>query len=198
VAAVALAAALLLGLVAALLAAPVVLAIEAERTDTLAARWRVRWLFGLVDVDSSRRRPARPAPAPSSAVRPRRAGDNRTGARIGLAVLRTPGLQRRMLRLTGALLRRVTFEEFHLRVAFGFDSPADTGIAYGVLSPALAIAQVRGLKVDCRPVFEESHLTGTLGATMRARPLSVAGALVAFLVSPPAMRAARAAWRASR
>jgi hypothetical protein len=193
------AAALVLGVVAGLLAAPVVLAVEAERTETLAARWRVRWLFGLVDVGSSPASAGRPAAKDSSARRtPRAAGGRSKGPRVGLAVLRTPGLRRRMRRLAGALLRRVTVDGFQLHMAFGFDSPADTGIAYGFLAPALALARARGLSVDCRPVFDEPHLSGRLSATMRVRPLSVAAPLVAFLVSPPVVRAARAAWRASR
>ena len=55
-AAVALTIAGLVALVVALLAVPVVLALDAERDDTLKARWRVRWLFGVVDIRSSRAR----------------------------------------------------------------------------------------------------------------------------------------------
>ena len=59
--------AVLFALVVALLAVPVVLVIDAERVDTLEARWRVRWLFGLVDVPSSR--VARPSPHRSALTR---------------------------------------------------------------------------------------------------------------------------------
>jgi hypothetical protein len=117
---------------------------------------------------------------------------------MAIAVLRTHGLLRRVGRLAVALGRQVKLEQFHLRTAFGFDDPADTGIVYGCLSPWLVMASLRGWNVECRPMFLESGLRGTAGGTVQVRPLSVAGALVAFLLSPPVVRAARSAWRARK
>jgi len=37
-----------IALIVAMLAVPLVLFIEAERTDTLKVRWRLFWLFGLI------------------------------------------------------------------------------------------------------------------------------------------------------
>ena len=71
--------------------------------------------------------------------------------------------------------------EFHVRTAFGFDNPADTGIVYGLLSPLLMFATARGLSLECRPMFEESGLRGAVSATVQVRPLSVCGAFAAFL-----------------
>jgi hypothetical protein len=118
--------------------------------------------------------------------------------RMGIAVLRTRGLLRRVARLAWRLRRQVSFQEFHAHTAFGLDDPAYTGVVYGALSPLLVMARLRGLDVDCRPMFLESGVTGTVSGTMRVRPLAVAGALVAFLVSPPVLRSVRAAWRARR
>jgi hypothetical protein len=198
--AVAAALAVLLALVVAALAVPVVLVFDAERVETLHARWRVRWLFGLVDVRSARERPAVPEPERPGAAKPARtpARRRKRGARMAIAVLRTRGLLRRVGRLAVALGRQVKLEQFHLRTAFGFDDPADTGIVYGCLSPWLVMASVRGWNVECRPMFLESGLRGTAGGTVQVRPLSVAGALVAFLLSPPVVRAARSAWRARK
>ena len=82
-----------------------------------------------------------------------------------------------------------------MHIAFGFDDPADTGVVYGFLSPWLVMARVRGLNVDCRPMFLESGLRGAFRGMVHVRPLPVAGALVSFLVSRPVIRAVRAAWR---
>jgi Protein of unknown function (DUF2953) len=190
----------LLALLVALLAVPVVLVIDAERADTLEATWRVRWLFGLVDVRSSQRRPARPSSEPSGdAPRAREsASGRRRGARMGIAALRTPGVLRQVARLASALFRQTKLDELQLRAAFGFDDPADTGVVYGFLSPLLAIAATRRLNVDCRPMFLESGLRGVLNATVHVRPLSVVGALVAFLLSPPVIRAMGSAWQARK
>jgi hypothetical protein len=192
--------AVLLALVVTLLAVPVVLIVDAERGGTVNARWRVRWLFSLVDVRSPRGRPSPAAPEPADAARPARkspAGRKRR-ARMALAALRTRGLPGRVGRLALALLRRAKLEEFRVRTAFGFDDPADTGVAFGLLSPLLMLATARGLNLECRPMFEESGLRGAVSATVHVRPLSVVGALGAFLCSPSVIRAAGAAWRARK
>ena len=185
----------LIALIVAVLAMPLVLFIEAERTDKLKVRWRLVWLFGLVKP-RSRNRSAPPAPdradaRPTDTPKKRRA----RGRRMAAAVLRTRGLFERVVRLALALLRRVKLERFQLDTMFGFENPADTGFVYGCLSPVLVMADVRGLNIRCRPMFLESGVRGAFRATIRVRPLLVVGLMVAFLVSPPVFRAARVAWR---
>jgi hypothetical protein len=113
-----------------------------------------------------------------------------------IAVLRTRGLPGRFGRLALAFGRRVRFEDVLLRVSFGFDDPADTGIVYGFLSPWLIMATMRGWNVGCWPTFLEAGVTGKLQGTVRVRPLAVLGTIIAFLLSPPVLRAIRSAWRA--
>src|SRR5688500_5158924 len=110
----------LLALIVALLAVPVGLSVAAERVDRLEARWRVRWLFSLVDVRWPRGRPSPAAPEPSDAAEPVRTSPARRWrrARMGIAVLRTRGLPGRLARLGVALLRRAKPEELHVRTAF--------------------------------------------------------------------------------
>jgi hypothetical protein len=185
----------LIALIVAMLAAPLVLFIEAERTDKLKVRWRLLWLFGQVKA-RSRNRSAPSAPdradaRPADTPKTRRA----RGRRMAVAVLRTRGLFERVVRLAVALLRRVKFERLQLDTVFGFENPADTGFVYGCLSPVLVMADVRGLNIRCRPMFLESGVRGTFRATIRVRPLLVVGPMVAFLVSPPVFRGARVAWR---
>jgi hypothetical protein len=186
--------------VVALLAVPIVLVIDAERVDTLRASWRVRWLFGLVDVRRARGGHTRPSTERPHApkVTPARADPRRRGTRIGIAVLRTRGLLWRVARLVWDLGRRVQLQEFHARTVFGFEDPAETGVVYGFLSPLLMMAKRAGLDVDCHPMFLESGVRGTVRGTVRVRPLSVVGPLAAFLVSPAVLRSMRAAWRARR
>jgi hypothetical protein len=195
----------LLALLVVLLAVPLVLMIEAERDDGLRARWRVRWLFGVVEIGGPRDQPARsasvpaeePAEAPTAPVE-KRAPNRRRRARIGLAVVRTRGLLQRAVRLVIGVLRRVTIRNVQVQASFGFDDPADTGMVYGSLSPLLMIAQAQGLPVRCEPTFEDASLRGVLRGTVEVRPLSVANTVLAFIVSPPVLRAAVAAWRARK
>ena len=191
-----------IALIVAMLAVPLVLFIEAERTDKLKLRWRLFWLFGLVKP-RSRNRSAPSAPE-RAAARPdaRPAGTPKKrrgrGLRIAVAVLRTRGLIERVVRLALALLRRVTLERLQLDAMFGLENPADTGFVYGCLSPVLVLAGVRGLNIRCHPMFLESGVRGAFRATIRVRPLLVVGPIVAFLVSPPVFRAARVVWRARK
>jgi hypothetical protein len=185
----------LVALIVAMLAVPLVLFIEAERTDKLKVRWRLFWLFGLVKP-RSRNRSASSAPeradaGPADTPKKRRA----RGRRMAVAVLRTRGLFERVVRLALALLRGVKLERLQLETMFGFENPADTGFVYGCLSPVLVMADLRGLNIRCRPMFLESGVRGALRATIRVRPLLLVGPMVAFLASPPVFRAARAAWR---
>jgi hypothetical protein len=183
-----------IGLMVAMLAVPLVLFIETERTDKLRVRWRLFWLFGLVKP-RSRNRSAPPAPERAGARPADPAKKWRGRGRHIVAVLRTRGLFERVVRLALALLRRVTLERLQLDTMFGFENPADTGFVYGCLSPVLVMADVRGLNIRCRPMFLESGVRGAFRATIRVRPLLVVGPIVAFLVSPPVFRAARVAWR---
>ena len=117
---------------------------------------------------------------------------------MAIAVLRTRGLLQEVARLSLAMVRHVRLQEFRLQTAFGFDNPADTGVVFGVLAPLVVLAERRGLPVECRPMFLESGLRGALHATICVRPLAVAGALLAFLLSRPVRRAVRSAWRTSK
>ena len=180
------------------LVVPVVFVIDAERAATVKTTWRVRWLYGLVNVESTRRRPPPSSPDQTRAHEPTPASPPKRmrRSRMVIAVLRTRGLPGRFGRLVLAFGRRVRFEDVALRVNFGFDDPADTGIVYGLLSPWLVMATMRGWNVGCWPMFLETGVTGKLQGTIRVRPLAVLGTIIAFLLSPPVLRAIRSAWRA--
>ncbi len=192
--------------VVALLAIPVSLVVDIERTARLQSRLRVHWLFGLVDVELGRRQPRRAPPTrPSTKARkPRRAASRLAWPRLGrgptiaLALLRTEGLVGRILRLFCDLAPRFSFQAVYLRVDFGLDDPADTGRLYGTLAPFLVAAASSGFDVRCRPDFQEARLRGSCGGQIRARPISLLGVVVGFLCSPPMLRAIRAVWGARR
>jgi hypothetical protein len=189
----------LVALFAALLSAPLVLAVDAERLERFTYSWRVRGLFGLVDVRSGDRAREAAPPTASPPVRVparQRVRRMRRRAPMAIAVLRTRGFVGRTARTAAAVSRRLTVHDFRLHTAFGFDDPADTGVTFGALSPLLVMARVRGLDLQCQPVFDEATWQGALHTSVRLRPIAVIGVLLAFVVSPPALRAARAAWRA--
>ena len=192
--------------VVAVLAIPVSLVVDIERTARLRSRLRVNWLFGLVDVELGRGQPrgAPPARPATKAHQPRRAASHSARPRLGrgpaiaLALVRTEGLAGRILRLFRDLAPRFSFQAVYLRVDFGLDDPADTGRLYGTLAPFLVAATSSGFDVRCRPDFQDAGLRGSCGGQIQARPISLLSVVVSFLCSPPMLRAIRAVWAARR
>jgi hypothetical protein len=190
--------AIVLLLTGALLAMPVRLLVRVERSERLRALLRLRWLFGLVDIEKSWPGPPRP-PRPERPEKPKARDRKRTrGSRRILALVRTPGLLGRTLRLLNDLRRKVTVEAFHLQAEFGLDDPADTGRVYGALAPILVAAAAGGMDVRCDPNFTSAVLQGAAGGSLRVRPLSVMGTVAAFVLSRPFVRALIRFWRARR
>lgn len=187
-----------------ILAIPVSLVVDVERTDQLHARLRVRWLFGLLDVALSRR-PPRASPAGRSArprqpqrVASRAARRRRRGPAIALALLRTEGLAERIFQLFRDLVTRFSFQGLYLRCEFGLDDPADTGRLYGTLAPFLVAVGAGGADVRCQPDFQEACLRGACGGQIRVRPISLVSVVGGFFCSRPILRALRAVWGARR
>jgi len=185
-----------------LLAIPIKLSVRVVRTDRTRVTWQARWLFGVVrfgsrdagtDTDSGDvSSPTRSAPRPTRARRRRRGG-----SRAAIAVLRTPGLVPRALRLVPGLLRQIQWGHVSVNAAFGFEDPATTGRTYGAIAPLLVAGGARGWPVRCQPVFGRECLEGTCAAALRVRPISLVGRVLAFLFSKPVFHAVRA-WRAHR
>jgi hypothetical protein len=188
----------LLALTIGVLAVPLMFVLDVERADRLNVRWRVRWLFGLVNVRSTKGLPESAAPARVGRQAQPSAKGRRRAPYVGLALLTTRGFVGRVVQLVVRLLQRVKLERFHVDAAVGLDDPVETGVVYGYLSPLLMLADARGLDVRCRPMFAERGLRGNCGVTLHVRPISIAGTVVAFLLSPSVVRAMRAAWRARR
>ena len=176
--------------IALVLAVPVNLAVRAEWSDRVTATWRVRALFGLIDI-ASRPGPRRAAP-PAKPRPPTTAPRRRRGS--PLALLRTPGFVRRVVTLVNALARRLQVRAFELVAEYGFDDPADTGMAVGALAPVMIAAHARGLNVRLAPSFLEPCFEGHFAAALSVRPLSVFGVVLRFACSRPVWRAIRA-WR---
>ena len=127
-----------------------------------------RGIMWCLDTDSGDvSSPTRSAPRPTRARRRRRGG-----SRAAIAVLRTPGLVPRALRLVPGLLRQIQWGHVSVNAAFGFEDPATTGRTYGAIAPLLVAGGARGWPVRCRPVFgreEALHLpqVGGLGEEPR-------------------------------
>lgn len=184
-------------LLVALLAIPLEVRFALRRRQTLQGRVHVTWLFGRVRAgggESRRREKARDAEEPSRRDAPVPWKSQRARLRRLVAVARTPGLASRLLRLSKQLVASVQLEA-EGEGRFGLEDPADTGRVYGALAAVTAWlpAPVAGSRIE--PDFSGPRLEFELRGRARIVPLRSLGPLIAFLVSPAALRAA---WRAAR
>lgn len=167
-------------LVVVVLSIPVDVVFEFETTQRARPRIKVGWLFGLVwkRVEPRRKRPAE---------RRRRA------LRPFLSILRTRGLMAGVLRLVRRMLRRLHLRRLNADVTLGLDDPADTGILWFMLWPAIAaLSSLRRADVRLEPCFAGASFEVRMCGALRVFPIEMGGPLVAFVFSAPVWRAAAA------
>lgn len=171
-------------LLGALLLVPVELGFRLIREERSRGELSVGWLFGRLRKEvrvRPRRRQRRGKPSRSA----------RAARRLAL-LARTRGFPRRCGRLLRQLLRHTQIRELRLQGRIGLDDPADTGLLFAALAPALSgLGAFPAVAVNVEPDFERPGLAGQASGAVRLVPARVLWALVRFLLSPEALRAAR-------
>jgi len=189
----------LFGLVVLLFAVPVAVAFQFRGIKAFTGQVTIRWLFGLVrfrirvpDVSvfrTQKKKTAAHATRPNAKVRKRRAGAN------VLSVLKQTAFRDRALRLVRDLLRAAHLHQLHLRMRVGLGDPADTGRLWALVGPLSAAAQnLRVMEIRIEPEFIDPVFEFETRGRFRLIPLQFLGLAIAFVLSPPSLRA----WRTLR
>jgi hypothetical protein len=192
-------AAILSGLLIALLAVPIELAFRIDRIKQIHGQVNIRWLFGLVRFSMDVPGIARPKKAKEkrkpAAVKESGTRGKRSGSANLFALLKQSSFRRRLLQFIKDLLRATHSQELYLRLRIGLGDPADTGQLWALLGPIAALAAnmpsavVRIEPEFMNPVFEvQSH------GKFRLTPLEIIALTIAFVLSSPSLRA----WRTLR
>ena len=150
---------------------------------------RLVWLFGLVCKEIGRKKKAKPKKA-----KPKKAKEKKGGARKALKILRTKGLLRQLKTLVTDVLSRLKIR--HLRADFrvGLDNPADTGLLFAVIGPALLFRGPPTYHLRVQPSFEgEAVLEGYAQGAVRLLPVRLVVPLFRFVFSLAFLRAIRTA-----
>lgn len=186
-----------LGLIVVLLAIPVELSFKITHVNRVEGCINIRWLFGLVrfraDIPGTYRAEKTP-PRRSSKKRtkgPRTPGKRKAPSNL-LPALRQAAFRRRVYRLAKDLLRAAHARNllFHLRIGLG--DPADTGRLWIIIGPIAAFAaNIRDTIISIEPEFTDTVFELKSHGEFRLMPLHFIGLLLAFILSPPALRA----WR---
>lgn len=188
-------AAALLGLVLLLLAVPVDLEVRLEGIDPLEGQVGIGWLFGLLRFRIPIPGAGRPEPEPET--RPKEAPQRpraRGRSRNALAALRPAEFRGRIYRLIRDVVRAVHVRRLSLRVRLGLGDPADTGRLWALMGPLDALARMGNAEVRIEPDFVDPVLEFEIDGRVRLVPLRLIALAVAFVLSPPTIRA----WRTLR
>jgi hypothetical protein len=179
-----------LSLIVILLAVPVTLTYQLSWRQTLAAKVRLIWAFGLVRADVSPG-DADDKPDKPKAERRKKSKNRRTNA---VAAMREPSFRRRMRRFAADLWCAIHKHNVRLRVRLGLGDPADTGQLWALLGPISGmLARLRDIRVVIEPDFLDPTLDVDSSGTIRVVPLRIVGIVLGLFVSPPFWRGMLAA-----
>lgn len=173
-----------------LLITPVDLDVRLERHRVFRYRFGVRWLYGLVgkEIAPSAAEDV-PDPGEAPAKKKRRRRKKAGGPHHVLAMLRSKGFLRNVGRLIRRLLSAARFRELALRLRAGFEDPASTGVACGLLLPGVAyLTELHPSAIDVAPDFSQETLQFDFAGQMRITPVNLVWPFVAFGLSPSTIR----------
>lgn len=93
-----------------------------------------------------------------------------------------PALVQDFVKMIGDILRKIHINHLSLRVEFGFDDPADTGHAFGLMTPLVyGSSALARSTVLLQPNFERRCFSGELDTSLRFIPISLVLPAIGFI-----------------
>jgi hypothetical protein len=165
------------------LAVPVDLTFQIRRDGAFSSKVRIGWLFNRIGRDlTGRKEPEKTQPARK---RPR--------AKPFLAMVRSRGFLRRLLRYLRDVLRAMQLRELEGDLRVGLSDPADTGMLFALIMPVTAgVRAAVPVDVRIRPDFQRPVLQGYLNGDLRVVPIRLLAVSLVFACSPATLRGLRA------
>jgi len=177
------------------LCVPVDLVFNIGKRDHIESRVRIGWLFGLIGKDiSGRRKQAKVK------VKVKKKKRKKRSFKPLLAVVRTRGLLKHVIRFIKDIIRRIKIRNLYIHLKLGLADPADTGFLFAAVTPLLTFARVQKptIHVNIQPDFEQENLQGYAEGGVRVYPIQFIRPLLLFIFSLTTLRAIRAIIRARR
>ena len=152
---------------------------------------RVEWLFGLVGKSLlPRKKPEKPRKAEKPRKRKRR--DFKSFLSY-IALVRTRGMVPAFVRLVRRMAGSLHVRQLDADLRLGFDDPADTGMVYGVLWPALVLpAMFSPATLRLEPVFTGPAFEAALQGKVRVFPAEMVANALRFIFSLAGLRLIKA------
>ncbi len=171
-----------------LLLIPVELEIALGSVLGAAGRARLSWGWGLFRVDLAREKVVRRGPKRQE--HGGRQPQRNSGLR-GPSFRLIAGTIRPILTLLRRLLHATHPRDVRVQAQIGFDDPADTGMFWGLIAPAVAaLGGSVGHAVEVEPVFAGADFKWSARGHFTVVPAQLLGVLLAFGLSPAVVRVA--------
>jgi hypothetical protein len=156
-------------------------------------RMRLRWLFGLVsrEIRKGEKKPEEKERVIKVERRPKK---RRGTATAVFRILRTKGLLRQIKALLRGILSRLKIRELGADFRVGLDNPADTGLIFALLGPAIFfLSSSFPHRIRVQPSFDgEAVFEGYLYGAVRLQPIQLVMPFMGFAFSLATIRAAKA------
>ena len=184
------------GLAILLLAVPVDAVFRFQGIEPFKGQITIRWLLGLVRFSvrfpgAPRMQPPESEAKPETARVGAKRAERASGATL-LAALRQAAFRRRVYCLIEDLVRAVHLHHLRVRMQLGLGDPADTGRVWAFVGPLNALAQnLRNADVRIEPEFINPVFEFEVHGRFLLVPLQFLVLAIAFVISPPSIRA----WR---
>jgi len=190
---------LLLGILI-LLAMPFDVGYRLKKDDSFSLRLSIAWAYGLLSkqLDQIPEKPKQEISGTKKMPRKQRRS-GKVNFKAVMAFMRCPGMSASLLRLARNMWRQLRIHQLSLHLTFGLDDPADTGLLFGTLAPALILNdRLTRFDLQVQPDFSQPTLLAESRGQLRLIPLTIIGVMIAFLLSPTCWRGLVAAARASK
>ena len=188
-----------LGLLIGLLAVPIDLAFNIDRTNQTQGEVKVRWLFGLLRYsvnipDNEKPRKLKKKNRTKTQTKTKNPASPKSSLNV-LALLKQPAFRQRLIKFLKDLLRASHYRDLFLRLRIGLDDPADTGQLWALMGPiAVMASSMRSASVHIEPEFMDPVFEVQSHGKFRFIPLEFIVLAIGFALSPPSLRA----WRSLR
>ena len=177
-------------LLIAVLCVPIDMALHVDGHGMPKFQLRLSWLFGLVDKEITRGK--RQPEVKKEVEAKRKPGKRRWGIRGIFEILKARGLLGQSYDLVKGILSRLRIRNLVVDLRIGLDNPADTGLLFAVIGPALAFLNLRfPHQIRVQPSFEEAVLEGYSDGRVRLQPIQLVTPFLKFAFSPAAIRAVK-------
>ena len=176
-----------------LLIIPIDLIFNISKRDNIESRVRIGWLFGLIGKDISVGRK-------QAKVKGNKEKKKKRSVKPLLAVVRTRGFLKRLLRFIRDIIRRIEIRNTYVHLTLGLADPADTGFLFAAVTPLLKFAGVQkpSIDINIQPDFDQEKLWGYAKGDLRLYPIRFIKPLLLFIFSLTTLRAMKAIIKARR